>query len=243
MVKDNKHEFAFFCSDLSLQKSGETLLIDNVLLVRRITNILRLKPDDRLIVFNQEIHMQVQLKHCSKKSCSFLVESGNKNKILKPKITVLLPILKRDALETALYSCVALGASKVQLITTEKMRKWQGEKELERLQRITVSAAEQSKHFAFPTLKSPLSLVDALEHYKTTTYKLFADPEGVSCLKNMSTLNGEKDFLVMVGPEGDLATGEKELLKKDFIFVALVPTILKSEQALALLLGVTRMAT
>ncbi len=243
MVKDNKHEFALFYSDLSSQKSGDTLLISNVSLVQRITSILRLKPNDRLVLFNQEMHVQVQLKNCSKKSCSFMVESGSKNKILKPEITVLLPVLKRDALESALYSCVALGASIVQLITTEKTRKWQGGKEFERLQRITISAAEQSKHFAFPTVKPPLSLANALEQYKATTHKFFADPQGVSCLEKMSTLDVKKDFLLMVGPEGDLATGEKELLKKDFIFVALVPTVLKSEQALGLLLGVTRMAT
>lgn len=243
MLKDNRHEFALFYSDLLLQKDSDVVSINDTALVSRITSVLRLKPQDALILFDQMLHAQVLLKDCSRKSCSFSVIAWHKNQDLEPEITVLLPVLKRDALESAIYSCVALGASVVQLVTTEKTRKWQGEKELHRLQRIIIAAAEQSKFFTFPDILAPLSLEDSLTEHSKCKNKLFADPEGDSYLIHLSELDKSKDFLLCVGPEGDLTISEKKLLQNQFIFCELTPTILKSEQALALMVGVVRIAT
>lgn len=241
-MKDNKHEFALFYSDLSLQNKSSIIAINDASLITRITSVLRLKQGDALTLFNATMHVQGVLESCSKKSFSFSVEAWHDNKKLKPHVTVLLPLLKRDSLESALYSCVALGASFVQLVSTEKTRKWQGAKELERLQRIAIAAAEQSKNFYIPSIKEPLNLEKALKNNKAEVC-LFADPEGASYFSLVSEGALKKEIILFVGPEGDLTTSEKKLLKDRFSFVALTPTILKSEHALALLLGVVRMTT
>lgn len=243
MLKDNKHEFALFYSDLSLQKKSEVISINDAALVTRIISVLRLKPQDNLILFDQTLHVKAVLKNCSKKSCSFTVTEWHKNKELKPHITVLLPLLKRDAIESALFSCTALGATTVQLVHTEKTRKWQGEKELNRLQRIVVSAAEQSKNFAFPNIQIPVELAKSLELYAASTNKVFADPEGLKFSEVMKKSDIQKEFLLFVGPEGDLTSTEKKMLEDQFTFCKLTSTILKSEQALALMLGAVRMTT
>lgn len=243
MVKDNKHEFALFYSDLPVENSTHTVLIKDVSLVQRISSVLRLKAGDGLILFNQKIHAQVELKDCSKKACSVLVKTWHNNKKLLPVITVFLPLLKRDAFESALYASTALGATQIQLIQTEKTRKWQGQKELERLERIVIAAAEQSKNFNFPFILPPCPLQEALKMHHNVTQKLFADPTGKHFSEILKNHKKEQDMLLFVGPEGDLTTSEKQLLKDAFVFCKLTPTILKSEQALALLLGMVRSLT
>lgn len=243
MVKDNKHEFALFYSDLPLKKASDTFLVNDVSLVQRITSVLRLKAGDQLVLFNREAHVQVELKDCLKKNCLVLVKAWNKNKNLFPDITVFLPLLKRDAFESAIYASTALGATKIQLVQTEKTRKWQGQKELERLERIVIAAAEQSKNFDIPLILKPCSLQEALQIHNDVPQKLFADPTGKCFTEVMKNNNKEQNILLFVGPEGDLTTPEKQLLKNNFVFCRLTPTILKSEQALALLLGMVRSLT
>ncbi|MFT6765482.1 MAG: RsmE family RNA methyltransferase [Alteromonas naphthalenivorans] len=242
-MKDNKHEFALYYPELSLQKQKKEFSITDQPLIQRIVSVLRLKQGDILTLFDQRIHVQGKLGACSKKSCSLLVENWHENIHIEPGITVLLPLLKRDAIELAIYSCVALGATTIQLVHTEKTRKWQGDKELDRLIRIIIAAAEQSKHFIFPTINMPIDLVSALEKYQQIPYKLFAEPNGKKLLKVLEQCDSKQEFVLLVGPEGDLTSSEKELLSKEFVSCRLTPTILKSEQALALLLGTVRLAT
>lgn len=243
MLKDNKHEFALFYPDLSLQKHQHELAIVDKNFIQRVTSVLRLKEGDQVVLFDRQIHAQAVLGTCTRKKCLVVIKQWSVNTELKPNIVVLLPVLKRDALESAIYSSVALGASTIQLIATEKTRKWQGEKELERSNRIIVAAAEQSKHFIFPDIKEPIDLISALELYKDSSNKLFADPEGVPCLKALAEMDAKKEFLLFVGPEGDLTSAEKKILENQFVFCKLTPTILKSEHAIALLLGTIRIAT
>ena len=242
-MKDNKHEFALFYPDLTLQNNVREFTVVDKTFIQRLLHVLRLKEGDQCIIFDHTMHAQVKLKDCSKKSCSFLVSSWHKNTVLKPQITALLPVLKRDAFESAIYSCAALGATTIQLIKTEKTRKWQGDKELDRLQRIVISASEQSKNFLFPVINAPVDLSKVLDLYKKVPNKLFADSKGLCFSDAFKKTNDKKKFLLFVGPEGDLTTQEKELLKQNFIFCKLTPTILKSEQALALMLGAIRMLT
>jgi 16S rRNA (uracil1498-N3)-methyltransferase len=242
-LKDNKHEFALFIFDLVRQNNTQEITLIDTGIIQRIISVLRLTQGDSLMLFDQQVRVQGKLGKCTKKSCTFLADTWTKNIQIKPDIIVLLPLLKRDAFESAIYSCTALGATTIQLVHTEKTRKWQGEKELDRLQRIVTAAAEQAKNFSFPIIKTPISIDSALERYKQVSNKLFAEPNGEMLLKALEQCNSKKEFLLLVGPEGDLTTAEKELITTKFVFCRLTQTILKSEQALALLLGTVRIAT
>jgi len=242
-LKNNKHEFALFYPNLLQQKEkqiNEFGIVDKVV-IQRITSILRLKEGDQFVLFDRQVHAEVTIGKTAKKICLIVIKKWYENKDFKPFITVLLPVLKRDALEAALYSIVALGASTIQLVATEKTRKWQGEKEFERSKRIVIAAAEQAKHYMFPEVKEPIKLSTALEIYKESTNKLFADPEGLCFSEVIKKSDAKKEFLLFVGPEGDLISDEKKTLKDQFVFCKLTPTILKSEQAIALLIGAIRM--
>lgn len=240
-MRDNKHHFAVFFEGLSQKGQAKHLVVSEKVFVQRIGSILRLQEGDDLILFDQTVHIQTKIEVINKKTVSLQILTFTQNAVFKPNITVLLPILKRDALESAIYSCTALGATHIQLVETGKTRKWQGQKELDRLERLVIAAAEQSKNFSFPNVLEPCSLQEALQVHENSVHKLFADPVGNVLIDEIQKI--KKEVIVLVGPEGDLTTNEKQLIKQEFNFCRLTPTILKSEQALALLVGVLRSLT
>lgn len=242
-----RHEFALFVEQFSSkvekQHAGSMLTLDDAQLIHRIAQVLRMQPSEQVVLFDEVGHAVATLKTLEKKRVTFIVQQYAANKQLQPAITVLLPLLKREAFEEALYSVVELGASVVQLITTQKtQREWGGAKEKERVRRIMIAAAEQSKNFSLPPVHDPVPLEQAV--VAGADRHLFFDPAGKPLLEVVREMHGKKieSVVCMIGPEGDLTEHEKELLKKNnFQFCALTPTVLRAQQALAVGLGALRL--
>lgn len=238
----NEHEFALFYSELSceLEKDQTTLRIDNKEIVHRVNHILRLNPEDRLVLFDKEIHVQAKITSINKKELNFIIISCEQNKVLAPHIIIQLGLLKRDALEDAIESLTVLGVNEVQLFISERVnRKWGGEKELERLERLMIAAAEQSKQFVLPQLHTPISFDLALK--TNSDQAVFCDPVGNSFLEFVVEHKNLSSIKILIGPEGDLAENEKEILKKEnYQFCRLTPTILRAELAATLAVGIIR---
>lgn len=244
------HAFAFYTTQVtSIVRSGQRRDIHTITdaeLVHRLIVVLRFDKGDTCILFDRFHHITCMvLGVVPKKSITIEILSLDVNKQLTPSITWLLPILKREAFEEAVYACTELGAQEIQLIITDKaQRAWGGEKEMARLEKITIAAAEQSKHFSFPIIKPAISLPQALENYAyTNNTKIFFDASGTTCREVINKLSNTKPLSIIAlnGPEGDLTMHEKELLRQQqFIFCALTPTILRSQQAVTVGLAILR---
>lgn len=239
-----KHEFALYAQNLSsVVRSlaiNQEWHIEQPLLVHRVVNVLRLKKEEMFIVFDRQYHVVCKLIAYDKKTVTVVIEKKEPNTILSPSITLWLPLLKRDDLNQAIYSAVELGANEICLFTSQKVqRKWGKEKEHERLTRIMIAAAEQSKNFAFPVLHEPISFEDFIEKKMVGT-QIFFDPTGAPLLSLLNDVHKTKPMHLdlLVGPEGDLTSLEKKLLqKREIMFCALTPTILRAAQAIAVGLG------
>lgn len=245
-MKGDKHQFALYFAEFSKKQltAGQTLTIKDVDLFHRIVNVLRLQPQEQCIFFDEHRHGEVTLQSFDKKNTiTVSIDTIKENSDYKPHISFLLPILKREAFEHALYSLVELGANEIQLITTQKAhRKWGGSKELERLQRIMIAAAEQSKNFALPKIKEPVKLSDALQASTRDAKKVFFDAEGVHAYTLVQALKeSPKNLVLLIGPEGDLTLEEKSILQQNNVeFCRLTPTILRAEQAVIVAMGLVR---
>jgi len=239
------HLFAFHYANLSHEIAqrapGQEILIKDPDLTHRLTSVLRINPGEQMIFFDRSIHATLTMiafvKH---KSITVILLEKQKNVVWEPAITFLLPLLKKDSLETALYSLSELGITRIQLIITQKsQQKWTA-KEHERAQKIIIAAAEQSKNFAFPELAQPLPLKQTLEQI-TDAQKIFFDPAGQPLAQHISDTKRVASFVLAIGPEGDVIAEEKELFKSaGFNFTALTPTVLRSSQAAALGAGIIR---
>lgn len=233
-----KHEFALFVKGLNSQLQphfvGDRLIITDNDAVLRITSVLRMSVGDSLVVFDETVQLLTRIVSLGKKhSVELLIQKITNHTPLKPYITAMVPVLKRDETDEMVYGLVEVGVNSIQLIKTDRVqRAWGGEKEMARLQRVLISAAEQSKHFSLPLLHEPCALVQAMQQIKTPL--LVGDPAGKSCYHVLSTMQNSVDahYTLLVGPEGDFSVKEKQLLDDHGAqFVRLTPTILRASHA------------
>lgn len=240
---NNKHEFAIYYADLNNQQAQTIIQIQDDI-AQRLHSILRLTVGESVILFNSTGHARATItQYKNKKTILLSVEKIAKNEQFFPNIICLLPILKRQAFDEALYTLAQMGVSFVQPISSNKStREWGTEKDFERAKNIFIAAAEQSKQFILPTIKSVISLQEAVQMYANEKH-IFFDAAGEPASSIMKGLIQAKkqSLVVCFGPEGDLTHDEKTLLiKNDYQFCALTQSILKSEQAIALACGMLR---
>ena len=249
VVHKDKHEFAVYKESLSLlihkKSPGSSIIFSDDKLFHRITTVLRLRVGDTCVFFDQEMYIRCIIQaFVGKKQIHVEIESAHPTTALRPHVTFLLPVLKRDDYETALYALTEVGVNSIQLVFTQKTGNgWSGDRDNDRAQRILIAAAEQSKNFAYPQLKAPISLEAALKEYNVASAKLFFDPQGKHFFDVMQTLHDKQPekVVLLIGPEGDLTSEEKKMvLANNFIFCALTPTIMRAVQAAALAAGFVR---
>lgn len=244
-----RHEFALYTAGISAacldkQLSSVITIVDEQLW-HRLKHVLRTPPGAIVCLFDQTSAIEAQLcAFGSKNQLQFSIISFIKKSILTPQIIVMLPLLKREALTDALYSCVELGANHVQLVTTEKSQHaWATERDNQRCQKIMVAAAEQSKQFTLPTMGNPISLADAVAALPKNSFRVHCDPQGAVLWDILRQIeNGKPATLVLsFGPEGDLTDTERtHLYHHQFVASALTPTVVRSTQALVIALGALR---
>jgi len=241
-----KHAFALYYSNVSparLSVHGHITIVDESVM-HRIAHVLRLAVHDELILFDQRQNVTCTIVTITKKQIVCLITNVATNTVHTPEIIILLPLLKRHALEEALYACVELAASRVQLVITEKVQKsWDNDRDLQRLQAIVVAAAEQSKNFAFPELHAPIPLASALEQHTHRARAVVFAVNGNPLLELLTTIHANRlsSLVLTLGPEGDFTHSEYQLLaQRGFQAYALTPTVLRSFQALAVGLGAVR---
>lgn len=243
MKQSTTHEFAFFIPRLSANTINNTYVLQDKDMIARITNVVRLTIDETCVLFDHCIHVRVTLEAITKKSLTFHVVECITNKSLKPTVTCLLPLLKKDDLGDAISTITACGVTNIQLVSTIKVqRAWGGTTELERLERVMIAAAEQAKYYTLPILHEPIPLLTALQKH-TNALCIFFDPAGKPLTHIITTIQSQKPAAIclLVGPEGDLTNEEKKSLHDlSITFCALTPTVLRAHLALTLATGIIR---
>jgi 16S rRNA (uracil1498-N3)-methyltransferase len=243
------HEFAIFVPELAGQKSavevGNHIVLTYPDLYHRLVRVLRLQPGKMVILFDRTHHVRCEVEMIEKDpKLTVRIHDIILHTNITPSITVWLPLLKRDDFDTALYALHEMGVSCIQLITTQKtQRAWGGNKEMERIERIMGAAAEQSKQFVFPIVQEPQPIGQLLASMHDQGTYLFCDPQGLDLWDVLTNLHSQpcKQYILAIGPEGDLTTQEKEQLHNaNFIFCALTPTVLRAHQAISLITGIMR---
>ncbi len=239
--KSDSHTFAFFYTELKKNKDSFFTIEDRTM-VDRIAKIVRLSVGEEILFFNANNAVLCVIESIEPRKIRVKMVQWMLPKKRECKVTVVLPLLKRVALEEAVYGCVEAGVDEIQLLETQKSRKKEqlGILEKERLERIVIAACEQSKHFSMTQIKAPVAIDVFLSSVNSVKTKLlFADPEGIPLRDVLSSVRVEKkvtNLFVLVGPEGDLTMQEKKLVYfHGAQGVRLTPTILRAQQAAVVL--------
>lgn len=241
-MKENKHIFSLFWEKTTQNMSRSSWIIDDPALLHRIVTVLRLTAKDELILFDREHHSLVEITDITKKNMLVTKKTMSPNRTYSPGITFFLPLLKTEHLEDAVYSLAESGVSHIQLIVTDKVHSKRYTDQMHsRLEKIIIAAAEQSKCYAFAQLSKPIHLGAIFQNYSHIDLFLQCNVDGKHISSMIDTITKKRSIGLIVGPEGDLTTEEKEKLQEhSVVLLCLTPTILRASKAAALAAGIIR---
>lgn len=250
---DQKHTFALFVEALCQQEHAalpdSTITLTDRDAWHRIYNVLHLEPNQTVILFNKKIILHVALDVSVKKG----VVAGTVTDVFSPQaptptINVYQGLLRKEAFGDVTYSAAQMGATNfIPLLTTKSQRSWGDLREEERIESVMIAACEQAKQFVLPTVHKPKTIQELFSEPKVwndqTTFSLYCEPEGKPFGHALQHVwqNKPSEINIFIGPEGGFSADEETLLKNASVFCyALTPTILRSQDALAVCLGAIR---
>lgn len=230
------HEFALFVDTIP---AGALWRITDSGITHRMRTVLRARTDDTVVFFSTREQVRALVKNISDREV--VVELSNRMPVapLKPEIDLVLPFLERAACEEAVSAATVLGVRRITLVRTQKSAPSPLSPHFaERLHRIMIAAAEQSKQYCLPDIGEAPNLATALPADATA---VFFHPRGITLREAVPALEKAQRLCVVVGPAGDLTVDEQELLAQAGVcFLRLTPTILRSEAAVMVGVGALR---
>lgn len=215
----------FYCKDID-----ENLLVLDEEESRHAQKVLRLKPGDAIEVTSGKGDLYV----------GEIVESGKKHVSVKPiskriisrnsqvrKAVAIAPTKSNDRLEWFVEKAVEIGIDDIFLLQTKRTER--DKVNMDRLQKICVSAMKQSKNLFLPEVHPLISLKKLLDiPFENRFVAHCMEPE--KHLKSFAPYR--EDILVLIGPEGDFTPEEVGLLKEHgLVEVSLGPSRLRTETA------------
>ena len=188
-------------------------------------NVMRMSPGDAIILFDGRGHgyegiirkstkSEGTVELIADRSADFLVPSTCRINI------AFAPTKSPDRNETAIEKIVELGVSSITFLDCQNSERTHIR--LDRIKKIAIGAAKQSRKLFLPTLNdfiSPLHLVQQSQ-IQTPQSKIQNPKSKILCchldeeaLPLHHTYQGEDDVLVLVGPEGGFSPEEIQELK------------------------------
>jgi len=219
--------------------SVNKIIIDDYGQVHHIRDVLRLKVNDLVVVFDdsgneyecviEKIENQVTVNIKSRRSP---LKNGN-----TVNLTVACALPKKSNMADIVDKLTQLGVSRIIPLKTERVVvKLDKHKETllhERYKRIAFSACKQSQRNTLVTIDSITQVNKVISDSDEFDLKLIPTLPGKR--KSLKEVIGDckyKNILVLIGPEGDFSEDEIELAKQNgFIPVSLGDLVLRVEVA------------
>lgn len=200
-----------------------------------VIRVLRMKVGERVILFNgaSEGEYVSEMSRVEKNKAFVVVKEYIKtNTESRLKIHLGQGLSKGDRMDHAIQKAVELGVDEITPIITARCEvKLSGDrvnKKIEHLQKVIISACEQSGRWAIPKLNFPMKLDAWLSTCKGVGF--VCDPLAE---KRLSEIHDQPDHInLLIGPEGGLTEAEIELAQYAGLKgLYLGPRILRTETA------------
>lgn len=192
-------------------------------------NVLRMKPGGELLLFDGASgEWLARIIDAGKRRMALAVEHRTREPETIPDVWLAFAPVKRTRIDWLVEKATELGAARLIPVTTQ--RTVIERVKLERLQSITIEAAEQCGRTRLPELVEPLPLAKLLKQNATARTLYFADesggePAGLAFKPGAAT--------ILTGPEGGFTDDEREAIRAapNMRPISLGPRILRAETA------------
>lgn len=209
-----------------------------------IIRVMRMKEGDEIVCVTQD--GKSALSQIAEITDEMIVarvvkwEDGSTE--LPVSVTIASGLPKGDKLEWIIQKGTELGAHEfVPFLAARSIVKWdekKAAKKVERWQKISKEAAEQSYRAKVPTVASPVAIGALLKMAKEFDVLLVAyeeeakQGEAARLAQTLQNMKAGQSILIVFGPEGGLTPQEITLLKENgFLACGLGPRILRTETA------------
>ncbi|MFA5144993.1 MAG: RsmE family RNA methyltransferase [Candidatus Omnitrophota bacterium] len=220
--------------------SGDTITFDNKEQVHHARNVLRLKVNEEVIIFDDKGNEYFcAVEKILPESIIFKVKERKVpiNTLSKVKITVACAIPKASHMDDIVDKLTQLGVGAIIPMETErvivKLDKRKKILRQERWEKIILNASQQSQRNTLAVLEPVKKMEGVLS--ESAGYDLKLIPALIGDRKPLKEVLGKykpKNILVLIGPEGDFTVEEVDLaIKSGFIPVTLGDSVLRVETA------------
>ena len=219
------------------QKIAEAIVIEEKAMVHKLKNVLRLKKDNELYVFDGKGEEYLYKINNNVRNRIYVekIRRERKEDIPARRIALGFPLTKEERVDFILQKATELGALSFIPFDCERCaHKVPSSKRFERWKKIIVEATRQSGRLWIPELQPVMSFKNIVE--TSFPVKLAASIKGMGAKRVIDTQWGH--ILIVVGPEGDLSESEEKLLKENnFHFIKLADYLLRVETAAVFAVG------
>ena len=199
---------------------------------RYLTQVMRLKLGDSLLVFNGiDGEWRCVIAEILKKGVVLRAEEQARPQAMGPDVQLLISVVKKSALEFAVEKATELGARRVGLVVTHRTQTQHVR--MDRLDAIAIEAAEQTGRLDVPMIDAPVKLGDLLDGWEAGRRLMFCDETGGAPAASALRDAGAGPWTILIGPEGGFSPEERDRLRAlpFTTAVSLGPRILRADTA------------
>lgn len=198
-----------------------------------LVNVLRLKAEDQILVFNGEDgEWRARLTDVGKRRCNLVPVELVRPQEAGPDITYVFAPLKHSRLDYMVQKAVELGVASLQPVFT---RRTIAERvKLERMRANAIEAAEQCGILRIPSVAEPVTLPRLLETWDENRRIVYCDEVAAQTDPVAALLGLEPGPLaVLIGPEGGFSPEERQMLQaaKFITPISLGPRVMRADTA------------
>ena len=202
-----------------------------------LKDVLRLKPGDKVLVFNgMDGEWGASIAAGPARSMQLVLDKPTRPQTAAGDLHYLFAPLKRGRLDYVVEKAVEMGASRLQPVLT---RHTQAERvNTVRMRANVIEAAEQCGVLSVPAVDEPLALPRALAELAKDRLLIFCDEDApvadpLAALSAARSAHGVQRLALLIGPEGGFHPDERALAlaREGVIRLALGPRILRADTA------------
>ena len=174
-----------------------------------IINVMRLKRGSKINLFNKEGEWLSEIVFLERDRVEVKFINKIKDSSTISNIELAICLVKKTPMEIILQKATELGVSKITPIISERTEV--KELNLERANKITIEATEQSNQLNPPFINKVTKLKNFISDINKDTKLFFANVNSEHKLRPTDIKNSQA-VSVLIGPEGDFSPKERELI-------------------------------